>query len=403
MIDKIYKTLFWIGLAFILVWSPLAFGAVPARIWSITPVLLVVIMLTFLWLWRINNRDKEKELKAEEASLGRIIAAFVGLAVISFIFSIYKYDSFYTLLRLLSYVAIFHLILNHYSNIFRRHLLSLIICVGAALSMYGLLQYFGFLPHPWWNPKDFVAATYVNHNHFAGYLEMAMPVAIGVLIGIKGYGLKIKLLLISAIAIMSTAFIFAQSRGAWISLGISLFVMNIILVRRKILKKESLIIFALLIVLAFTFVYISGGLVLKRIESIKEIGTGEASMNTRFAIWQGTIDMISHNPLIGTGIGTFVWGFPRYRPMALANITVHYAHNDYLHMAAEMGIFALPIMLLILVRIISSGLSKDDPVVIGCAIGILSLSLHGLVDFNFHIPANMILVAVCAAIIMKES
>ena len=405
MWNKIYNFIIWAGLTFLLIWSPLAFGAVPKRIWSITPVLLISTFLVFLWLWKLNNgpRSTFHGPQMKKTALDKPILAFVGLAVISFIFSIYKHDSFYALLRLFVYVGIFYFIVNNYSWNLRRYLISLVICAGTALSAYGLLQYFGILPHPWWEPKDFLAATYVNHNHFAGYLELAIPVAVGVLIGIKSCGSKIKLFLISAIVIMLTAFIFAQSRGAWICLGISLFAMNIILIKKKFIKKESLLIFVLLIVLTFMLFYATDGLVSKRIESIKEIGTGEASMNTRFAIWQGTIDMISHNPLIGTGIGTFTWGFPRYRPMTLASISVNYAHNDYLHMAAEMGLFALPIMLIILVRIISSGLSKADPVVIGCAIGILSLSLHGLVDFNFHIPANMILVAVYAAIIMKES
>jgi len=40
--------------------------------------------------------------------------------------------------------------------------------------------------------------------------------------------------------------------------------------------------------------------------------------------------------------------------------------------------------------------------VLGCAIGVLSMALHGLVDFNFHIPANMILFTIYAAIIMAE-
>ena len=402
MLNRIYNFLIWLGLTFIIIWSPIARGAVPKRIWSITPVLFVVATLVFIWLWRKNNNKQEKWNGGHRVTLGVPIALFIILAFTSFIFSIYKHDSFYALLRLLSYVGIYYLIISSSSKKLWGYIIGLVIVVGTGTSLYGLLQYFGALPHSWWDPKNFLSATYVNHNHFSGYLELVIPLSFGVLLSIKDKKLIIKPILALALTTMLAAFLFAQSRGAWASLLISLFAMNLILVKRKILNKKSVVILLLVIVFIFTFSYLKGGLVSKRIDSIMEAPAGEASIETRLDIWQGTLDMIKDNPWIGTGIGTFVWGFPLYRPIELANVSVHYAHNDYLHMAAEMGIFALPIMLLILVRIISSGLSKADPVVIGCAIGILSLSLHGLVDFNFHIPANMILVAVYAAIIMKE-
>jgi len=404
MNDKAYKFLFRLGMTFILIWAPLALGAVPKRIWSITPILAIITVLTFMWLWRLNNGLHTMQCPIRKTGLDKPLFAFVTLAVVSFVFSIYKYDSFYALLRLLSYVAVFSLVVNNYNKSLRNYLIGLVICIGTGLSVYGLLQYFGFFSHQWWNPADFLASTYVNHNHFSGYLELVIPVTIGAITAYRGQGGKIKkILLPGGLIIMLMAFVFAQSRGAWLSLGISLFLMNIILVRREILKKRNLVISIVLVSLVFAFLYSSGGLVSRRIESIKEVTKGEASVGMRLAIWQGTVDIISCNPWLGTGIGTFAWGFPRHRPMVLANVSVHYAHNDYLHMAAEMGIFALPIMLLLLIRIIFLGLSRAAPVAVGCAIGILSLSLHGLVDFNFHIPANMILVAVCAAIIMKES
>ncbi|NQT23036.1 MAG: O-antigen ligase family protein, partial [Candidatus Omnitrophica bacterium] len=125
----------------------------------------------------------------------------------------------------------------------------------------------------------------------------------------------------------------------------------------------------------------------------------------RLKIWDGTTNLILHNPLIGTGIGTFVWALPGYRPEGL-NVRARFAHNDYLHMPAEMGFLALPLMILILLRVIGTGLGyykkegRIDELKLGCAIGILSLSLHGFIDFNFHIPANMILVCIYAGIVM---
>ena len=70
-----------------------------------------------------------------------------------------------------------------------------------------------------------------------------------------------------------------------------------------------------------------------------------------------------------------------------------------------MGVMALAVMIWIVVAIIVYAVkkSKYDPVKIGCAVGLMSISLHNLVDFNFHIPANMLLFTVCAAIAVNVS
>ena len=114
--------------------------------------------------------------------------------------------------------------------------------------------------------------------------------------------------------------------------------------------------------------------------------------------------MIKHNPVIGTGIGTLVWGHPRYRPEGLY-FKVDYAHNDYLQMAAEMGILVLPIMLWMLIIILKKGsLLLRQPIYAGIITGLVSIILHGFVDFNFHIPANMMLFAVlCSFLMIRES
>ena len=69
-----------------------------------------------------------------------------------------------------------------------------------------------------------------------------------------------------------------------------------------------------------------------------------------------------------------------------------------------MGIFAPVLIIWIFTVIITTGLkNRSNPYAMGCAIGIMSLALHGLVDFNFHIPANMVLFTVWMGIVMKES
>lgn len=404
MSDRLYKNIIWGGLTAILIFAPIARGAV--KVWSITPVLLIIYFLVFLWLWQLNNKLTTNH-QLLSTSLDIPILLFIILAIISFAFSIYKHDSFYALLRLFAYIGLYYLIVNNYSRRIRRYLVGLVITIGAGLSIYGLLQYFNILPHTWWIPKNFLASTYVNHNHFSGYLELVIPVTIGVLIRYKSLNPTLKLVLVEALVAMIAAFILAQSRGGWISLFLSLIVMNIIMIRSKILNKKSLFMPISIIIVVFSFAYLKSSFVSERIDTLTKLTEEEASLQTRIKIWQGAMQMIKNSPLIGIGIGNFDWGFSRFRPEGL-DVRACFAHNDYLHMAAEMGILAPLIMILLLAIVIGRGIGgyegrgKIHPVILGCTMGMLSLALHGLVDFNFHIPANMILFTVYAAIIMGE-
>lgn len=392
------KKIIWWSIASVLIFTPIARGTV--KVWSIAPVLFIIYTLAFLKLSTTLG-----SVPSGEKPYNRIrvpIITFAALAVISFAFSIYKHDSFYALLRLFAYIGVYYLIVNSFDSVMIKRLINLVIIIGAGLSIYGFLQYFAGLNHSWWIPRKFLAATYVNHNHFAGHLELVIPVAIGMLMSRDTSPLYRKLFLILTLIIMVVVFIFTQSRGAWISLAIALLVMNIALVRRGRLSKKTLFILPLLAALIFSFIYSNRDEISKRMETISTMQKGETSIQGRFKIWQGALGMIREHPFFGVGIGDFDWGFYRYRPEGFNGRAV-YAHNDYLHMATEMGILAPFIMLWIFIIAISTGLRKNSrSLMLGCATGILSLSLHGLVDFNFHIPANMLLFTVYLAIVMSK-
>lgn len=404
-----------IGLIAVMVFSPLARGTV--EIWSITPVELGIFLLVFIWLWRASNREG----KFIKTRIDLPIWLFIGLAAVSFVFSIYKYVSFLDMMRLFMYVGVFYLVVNNFDRAMSLRLAITVIVMAAAMSVFGLAQYFLGVDNSWWRPENFLASTYVNHNHFAGYLEMAMPLTVAFTLALKkdkvsskSKFMMLRIGLILSLVFMLVALLLAQSRGAWLSLTISLIVMNIILVKRRVLPKWALYIFLFIIFVAVA--YILGGTddVAYRFRSVEQINN-ESFLGGREKIWKGSIKMIADNPIIGTGIGTFVWGLPQYRPEGLKS-RAHYAHNDYLHMMAEMGILALPLMLWMIFVVVSTGfrwydsnnshknsLGLTEAVVLGSAVGILSLSLHGLVDFNFHIPANMLVVSIMSGIIMRRA
>lgn len=389
----------WCGVVLLAVATPVLGGSVKMRFFA--PVLLVINFFVLLWLCRLNH-GKAGSVRA--TPLDKPIFLFAALAAVSFFSSIYKQESFYALLGLLSFVGLYYLVVNNFDAIMARRAMFSFASAAGLLSGYGLLQYINILPHPAWVPQTFLASTYVNHNHFSGYLELVIPVTMALLLSAEnGSSLK-KLVLAGALAVMFAAFVFAQSRGAWLSLMTALFVMGISLLKRKNLKRAAWYV----LFLPFSFALFLGFLNKMGASGTPSAGGAfertEASSKARMLIWRGTVEMIRERPWRGIGLGTFEWGFSRFRPEGL-NEKANFSHNDYLQMAAEMGLLAPLAMSAMVFVVIRRGLlNKDAPLeIVGCSAGVFSMALHGLVDFNFHIPANMLLCVVLLAFIMRDA
>ena len=421
MSSRAYRNILQFGLAALMIFAPVAKGAV--ELWSQTIAEVAVFVLVFAWLWHANNSNSQaKDTKIRRTKIDLPIWLFVILAAASCVPSVYKYASMLEMSRLIAVVGLFYLAVNNFDRYLVVRFSTLIILIATAISFFGFGQYFLNLNHSWWAHDRFLSSTFVNHNHFAGYLELAFPLAVGLVLGLKRKDvssdfkyLVFKFLLSLAIIIMGIAFILSQSRAGWASLLVALVIMNIILIKKKALTKLSLIIFLVLILVSVIYVYVGHDAVATRLRTVEEINQ-ESFLEGRHKIWEGAINMIKKYPLVGTGIGTFVWAMPAFRPEGL-NVRAFYAHNDYLHMMAEMGVLALPLMLWIIFSTIALGIrgrTKEnsdkknkfelmDGIILGCAIGILSLTLHGLVDFNFHITSNVFLMAAFAGLIMRRT
>jgi len=165
------------------------------------------------------------------------------------------------------------------------------------------------------------------------------------------------------------AIIFSGSRGAWVSaLGVFLIFLFIALLyffkKISFWKKQiqlilgCFIIFFILFPIASVILFmpqyielgrdaISNASLFERTRSI--IDFTETSIKGRLEIWQRTVDSIIIRPLLGVGIGNFPsvlnedFSFSRRGSSA---------HNLYLDFAAEIGVFALFILLVVFWKIL---------------------------------------------------
>jgi O-antigen ligase len=132
------------------------------------------------------------------------------------------------------------------------------------------------------------------------------------------------------------------------------------------------------------------------IDKVAERLEGTAfTKETRDEVNRDTLTLISDQPILGSGAGTFYTAFPQYRGN---DITLYYdhAHNDYLQFTAEHGfVGVLPLALLLLVSFGTAiqAMRKRRTLLFQAmafapVMAIIAMLLHSTVDFNLQIPAN---------------
>ncbi len=249
----------------------------------------------------------------------------------------------------------------------------------------------------WWEKASFLSGTYVNHNHFAGLLELGAGLLLGFCLSRQGL---VRILAAMGLVILLTALIFSMSRGAWISLYLALVSGCLILMSDRLLRRRALQAVLVLIFLPVLFLAaMSQSDTLKtRLESFMSQEGQYEFQDFRLKLWQSTLAAIQARPLEGFGPGSFGYEMLPYRQKGF-EFKFDYAHCDWLQLGMEYGLVQLILGLLVVLvfwcslmkRCVASSLNALRFEEWGAGVGLLALMIHGLVDFNLHIPGNRIL------------
>jgi O-antigen ligase len=119
------------------------------------------------------------------------------------------------------------------------------------------------------------------------------------------------------------------ARSAWIALILSLFI-GLYFTRKRLLLKSLFPVTVFIIIVSIIFPELPN-----RFLSSFNLASNE----TRLTIWKTSLNMISNKPLFGIGSGFFSEVFDDYKAPGFYDTTTH-AHNDYLNLAVNNGIFA---------------------------------------------------------------
>lgn len=291
-------------------------------------------------------------------------------------------------------------------------------------SAYGLYQSFTgaqwvFWVLRWAGPR--ASGTFINANHFALYLEMALPLTAALLAALllpegpdgeqgwrstldrvrRGTGPWVVLVSL-ALALELLALIYTQSR-----LGIGSFLFSAIaglafLVRRKRVLASVSMTLALLGFLGLAALWVGIDQPMRRLlpadlEFLVKDG--------RARIWSDARELRGDFFWAGSGLGTFEAVYPRYQTIESA-LQFRNAHSDFLEVWTETGVIGFGLILLgiggVLWQMIRLRRRREDPfarVFSGAAlIGLWSVLLHSAGDFGLRMPANGYLFAFAAGL-----
>lgn len=380
----------------LLMFGPLAFGAVEP--WSIFVLEAGAVLLVLVWVGK-QWVDQEVILRWNPIFLP--MAAFGVLIIVQLAFhrSAYPHDTFSTALLYCAYAMLCFLsqqVLRRSSQ--ARKLAAIFTVYGAAVAVLALVQ--GIAPNGklYWVREarlgGWIYGPYVNHNHYAGLMELLVPIPL-VLALTRLAEDKERIAAAIAAAVMVGTLFLSGSRGGMLAMLAELALLAGILFRHKRGLRTTLGIAAFAIVLLSLLTWLGGKELTTRVSSISNESKSEISGGMRTSIYRDTVRMFRHRPVLGWGLGTFPVAFPQFRSF-YTNFFVNEAHNDYLQLLAEMGVAGFGIMLWFLLLAYRRASTKianwmtdvSGAVTLACLVGITGILVHSLVDFNLQIPAN---------------
>jgi O-antigen ligase len=254
-----------------------------------------------------------------------------------------------------------------------------------------------------------VQGTYRSRNHFAGLLEMTLPMTVAyavALLGVKRFHGVSRgprtlggCVVLSLAGVMLLGLAHSLSRMGFVAGLSGLFVMGALAVATTLQgAKKRLSMAGLASCGLLAFFALPTDQLVGRFGYLFSDGFGTGG--GRWRIWLDTLHLLGGYPLFGCGLGNYGTAFLKYQTTGVDRAFT-FAHNDYLQLASELGavgfsIFAA-LMLAVFIRAIRAATGNRDwntrALGLGCVGTLAAIAVHSLADFNMYIPGNALLLA----------
>jgi len=397
------------GVFGLLLLGPLAFGAVEP--WSIFLMEAGSAALFLVW---IAKQVLECEVKVRWNPLYLPMGVFGLLVAFQLIFRLtaYRHDTFSLALQYFSYALLCFLAGQALIRGSQARTLAVILSLyGIALAGFALIQGISSNGKLYWirQPRmgGWIYGPYVNHNHYAGLMEMLVPIPL-VLALTRLASTRTRAGAAAAAAVMVGTIFLSGSRGGMLAIIAEVVILAILLVKQKRGLRTAIGIGLFLVIVVGLLTWVGGSELSKRIASVGP-SHSEITSDIRYYINRDGFRMFLKKPVLGWGLGTFPVVYPQFRTF-YTNFFVNEAHNDYLQLLVEMGLLGFGTMLWFVVTIYAHALKKignwtaemSGAVTLACVLGLSGILVHSAVDFNLQIPANAALFYVLCTIAASE-
>ncbi len=338
----------------------------------------------------------------------------------------YRHSTTIYLLLAISYTSIIYLVASGFRSRERvRILLISIIVLGAFQAVYGLVQYLGNYDYIWqFNKQHYrgiATGTLINRNHYALLMNLCLSAGIGYLYYrssrlLGGHRLYWRLAFAAPgaaklvwiafwLVLMALAVVFSISRMGIAAMIVCLGVMAIASNIAESGKRATALGLIITFVVLGLASYIGIDAVLVRYE---DISRERESGQDRLAYWSDAWKMIRKHPVLGQGLGSFRWTYPEYESVK-PDTPAKYAHNDYLHILAELGAVGLALLIWFFIAVWRTAVKNlrndQDPLVRSVGLGsmgaLTAIALQEITDFGLYIPGVAIIAALLVGLNLR--
>jgi O-antigen ligase len=449
------KVLEWLLIA-VIVGSTLAFGGVQPLAYSLMEIALFVGLLALLWHQTREGKIEVRlpvwpilfallvllqVLPLPSALIARVSPArFTGPVAAGLAtnhswgtLSIYPHDTWLAWIKMLAYITAFVLAACVFDSRQRQStLVKALIYLGLFEAAYGITQYLTGWQKIFTYTKQYyieeATGTFINHNHFAGFLELTLPFVMAYIFyffqmwmdrrrqrraalspAARGSAAGIQALVyVFFLLIFVVAVIFSRSRGGILAMAFTVFAIAILAQFRARRKAWLIGIFLFLLVAVSYGLWIGLDPVLGRFEQMQ--GPHYFQAEGRLSLWTDSKGLINQYPLTGVGLGDYSVAFTRFQTSMLTYFIDH-AHDDYVEFAAETGLVGaallfLPIIFLLgrmIVCFLKDSRRYRPSILLGCIGSTLAILIHSATDFNLQVTANALVFSVVLGIGYKAA
>jgi len=386
----------FIGPFALLLFAPLAFGTVDP--WSIFLLEAGSALLFIVWIYRQIQRG---ELVAFGNPVFAPMLVFGALIAVQAVFGLtaYRYQTISNVFLYVAYGALCFLVNQGLRRTSQIKLLATAACVyTGAVALLALIQGLSGTTNIYWvhtplNP-GWIYGPYVNHNHYAGLMEMLVPFPLIIALSHQARSWQRSAAAATA-ALAATTIFLSGSRGGMAAFAIEMTIVAAVFLRGEKPGRAATAIGIFLIIVVGLLVWLGGGQLVERMASIRSETHTEVSGGTRLDIDRDGLRMFVQKPVLGWGLGTFPEVYPQFRTF-YTNFFINAAHNDYVQLLVETGVLGFLAMLWLLLVAFRNGIRKlkgwardtNGGLALAAMLGITGILFHSFVDFNLQIPAN---------------